>query len=788
MRNFDNWDTYKDLDGDVLHGCVQFNVRGGTTPGHIYDRDGTEIANPQLTDSLGRTALQVFVDSDVVAYFYKYIGDGSYSDYEDIPIDTSDEGKWSLQYTVESKLSGNGTIAGNSAMGVSDMDSLRSLDPEEVPTVDGLRIVCLHGYYSGGDCEPVWYVWNPQSTVADDNGSVIKYSGLLTGRWILVQPEGFCDSRHFGIFPQDSRLSGIDHTTRIVQLVNYCNSRAISPLFNGSLEYSYFIYTALNVNSRNPILVSRGTQFVDKANSQFYGDWEGNPLFVNGKTAVSSKVIRTSWNFRDAITYEDVYIDSQVAKTEFRDASVTVLFPTAGKTFVNCRIVSDGKLADNTFSNCVLKGSMFTGESISPTVDDSCTLKPRDFHGRMSLWCTLRAQQHDPVIDLEMETLDSSCSLQLDGVHFKDALFDEFVHSSAVSVGFESCRGSVTVEAAGNFIMNSEDSELVLTVTNTGEAGAGYQPAMNLVGGSVSFASLTTYLSTLGAKGTGMTGNQVVVNGNLTLEGSNVGVPLTVRGAILARMCTLNRNILHYTVAVTAQAMFESCIFGAYYTLSPSVPETVFRGGWTNCYSSVDSPIVLDRTNLVPTDSLHDYVYSGNTGGFIPYETKPTVHTFTVHHSAQQNDSDMPITPYVLTQMVLGGSDSDTNGSPNGYIWPRYNLPLFDTVRMFRIGVDSFGVNAQLTVWPASMESAGSTDEYKWNRYHDAHLAAYWKSGYEFGIMPAWNNPSDISQGVEGNPNFFKGSLSYSFNDMPSFTDYQVSMAVRYECLDRHDR
>lgn len=785
MRNFDTWDVYFDLDGNPLHGCVQFNIKDGNTVAPVYDSDGVPVANPMLTDIQGRTDIQAFLDTDVVAYFYKYVGPGRFSDVAESSIDTSDVSLWSLQYTVESQDGRTAHVTGQALMGVSTMAALRALDPDSVPVVDGLKAVTLNGYYDGGDCEPVTYVWKPNATAQDDNGGCVKPDSLLTGRWVLVTPTEHCDSRHFGIFGVDSEYDTSDWATRIVQLVNYCNSAGIRPYFRATQARPYFPYSRIVVTSRNPVDVTAGTIFVDREDSSFLGEWDGEPRFLYGNTTLRCTRAKASWNFKDVIGYDEMVLDASTPKATFTDALVTVTVPTAGKTFTDCTIVSDGKLAENTFSGCVLKGGMFTGESLSPTVDDACTIRPRDFHGRMDLWCTLRSQQHDPVLDLEMETLDSSCTLSLDGVHFKDALFDGFVHESAVSVGFESCRGSVTVEASGNFVMNSEDSELVLEVTGTGEAGTGYQPAMNLVDGSVSFASATTYLSTLGVKGTGLTGNQVVVTGGLTMEGANVGVPLTVRGAILASACTLNSNILHYTVAVTAQAMFESCVFGAYYTLTPSVAGTVFRGGWENCFSSIDSPVVLDRTNLDPVDSHHDYVYAGNTGGFIPYETAPATHMYTVHHSAQQSDSDIPTTPYVLTQMVLGGTDADTNGTPNGYIWPRYSQPLFDTVRMFRIGVDSFAVNAQFTVWPAGLESAGATDEYKWNRYHDAHLAAYWKSGYEFGIMPAWNDPADMSQGVEGNPNFFKGSLSYSFNNLPSFSDYTFTMAIRYECLEK---
>ena len=789
FRNFDNRDRYYDVNGNPLQGCLQFMVKGGSTKAPVFDRNRVPLSNPQLTDQLGRTDSQVFVDSDVVAYVYKYIGAGRFGDIVEDSIDTSDQSMWSLQYTVESTMDASSVINTDSAPGVMTMDELRALDVNEVPQTDGVKIVCLHGYYEAGDKAPVWYIWHGDVTVEDDNGSVIKADDYLSGRWILVQPESYCDSRHFGVFPQESSGEYVDHTTGITQLVNYCNSKSIKPLFNGSLSRPYFIYNFLIASSRNPIAVSNGTIFVDKQHARFYGEWEGNPRFMNGMTTLSSSVIKASWNFEDAITYNTVYLDASCQKTHFVDADVYVTTGTADKSFTRCNIVSDGHLANNSFVDCVLRGSMFTNESLSPSIDDSCIIHPKDFHGRMDLWCTLRSQQHAPVIDLEMETLDASCEISLDGVYFKDALFNGFEHYATVSVGFEGCRGSVTLHAEGNFVLTSEDSELNITFDGTGEAGVGYQPAIVAHDGSISFVNQLTYLSSLGGSGASLVGNSVLVNGDVAIDNVNIGTAITLRGALDMRYCTMNSNMLHYTVNQVAQVRMQHCNLNAYYSLNPSVPGTTVRGVWVNNYSSVDSPIVLDRTNIDPVDGNHDYVYANNSGGFIPYTTAPAMHVYTIHHSTQTGSLQPPTDPYVLTQFVLGGSDDDENGTPEGYIWPWYHEPNFDTIKMFRIGVDRFQVLAKFVAWPRTLERPGTRNEYKWNRYHDATLAAVWKSGFEWGILPFYPDPANPEPfaNFAVNPNFFAGSLSFSFNNMPSFSDYSMPMTIQYECLDKHD-
>lgn len=350
FRNFDNRDRYYDLQGKPLAGCVQFMLKDGNTVAPIFDGDMVPLSNPQLTDILGRTVNQVFIDTEVIAYMYKYMGTGTLAEEEALGIDTSDESKWSLQYTVESAAIDTRSIEGTSAAGVPDIDTLRELDVDEVPEIDGNKIVTLHGYYEAGDCEAVNYIWDNDSTLNDDNGSVIAPNNRLTGRWILVQPTEHCDSRHFGIFPQDSVDAEIDHSTRITQLISYCNTHSIKPYFNGSQAYPYFIYTSVAYNSRNTIDVSNDTQFVDKGTgNRFYGEWNGNPYFVNANTQVNSKAVRHSWHFRNYGSYTVKYIvDSTWSPVMLSHIDVELeVSPASGSQLTDCELSSNEKITNN---------------------------------------------------------------------------------------------------------------------------------------------------------------------------------------------------------------------------------------------------------------------------------------------------------------------------------------------------------------------------------------------------------------------------------------------------------
>jgi len=350
FRNFDNRDRYYDLQGKPLAGCVQFMLKDGTTVAPIFDGDMVPLSNPQLTDILGRTVNQVFIDSEVIAYMYKYMGNGTLAEEESLGIDTSDESKWALQYTVESAAIDTRSIEGTSAAGVTDIDTLREMDVDEVPEIYGHKIVTLHGYYEAGDCEAVNYVWDNESTLNDDNGSVIAPNDRLTGRWILVQPTEHCDSRHFGVFPQDSADALIDQSTRIGQLISYCNTKSIKPYFNGSQAYPYFIYNSVSYNSRNTIDVSNDTKFVDKGNgNRFFGEWNGNPYFVNANTMINSKTVRHSWHFKSYGGNTETYIvDSTWSPVRVAEIRVEIeVSPASDSSFGDCEIISNEKITRN---------------------------------------------------------------------------------------------------------------------------------------------------------------------------------------------------------------------------------------------------------------------------------------------------------------------------------------------------------------------------------------------------------------------------------------------------------
>lgn len=415
MRNFDNWNRYLDNNNKPLKGCIMFNVKDGNTVAPIYNSDGTALDNPQLTDTYGRTQHQVFIDTDVVAYFYKYIGTGEFTtlDPQDgtQDIDVNDDTKWSLQYTSENINDVLKHITSDSAMCVGTISELRALEIDNVPEVCGKKIVTLLGYNVAGDKEPVNYVWNPELTDNDDNGAVIQGPNL-TGRWVMVKPTEHCDSRHYGIFPQNT-TNFTGNTQRMEQWIAYCNASNLRPYFSANGDYKFYKYN--NLSFTIPFVdIAKDVTFLDSGTSNIWTtEFNGDPYFYNHSTNLNSKEVKTSWGAYLFINPKHVNIDSDehLYQTTYANCVVDVNV-TTGKTlafntctvnvhkaltgvcaFTSCIINSKNMLtAGSHFVNCKLREDMFYGAPYIH-VDGNCIADFDDFEHKQLMWLRIKDQQ-----------------------------------------------------------------------------------------------------------------------------------------------------------------------------------------------------------------------------------------------------------------------------------------------------------------------------------------------------------------------------------------------------------
>ena len=704
FRNFDNHDVYFDREGNPLHGAVQFNLKDGTTPANIYDSDGTPLANPQLMDVYGKTEHQVFVNSDVRAYFYKYVGEGPMASViEEEGIDLSDEANWQLLFTVESAAIDERSITGESAAGVSTMAALRAIDPYEVPVVDGNRVVTLYGYYEANDKEPVNYYFVEQSEQPDDNGAVIQPDEMRTGRWVMVQPTEHCDSRHYGVFPQDSADAEIDHTTGIEQLVSYCNFHSLRPFFNGSADYPYFIYTGLAVESLNPIDVSAGTKFVDKGtSSRFYGEWNGNPYFVNNKTNLRCATVKHSWNSRDNQGVVDYIIDTANRPAILSGVNVVMAVSPASTTHLtNCTVESVHKITNSIVLNDMeVKESWFAenydwaGLSIY-----GCTIQLKNFSSADTYIRLKNKQNEADYGDLGEQEVH-------DAIFLNNAIAENFS-------GTATCQGDAEIHNAS------------ATLTFTGAT-----PTFNAVDCWITVVPGQPFSAFALRRGQIISTSTVSVLTAARLDDVDIDAPLSILGGqLICNNCRINQAISHIGDPIVEDV--RGCSFNAQLQIRGGGTDVVVNAVWQDNVGNVADPISIDKTNLAFLDSAHSYTYSGNSGTFLPSDHAKFTATlnFTDNFvTATQNDDYVMLTKDSSDQPPSLHFRSDALYESQN---PTFNHGFSNTVNMFRIGRDVFPVRVD---WRVASTSAGNMQQLAFNV---APMSFRMLMNYSSGM--AWN-------------------------------------------------
>jgi len=487
MRNFDNWNRYLDNDNKPLHGCVMFNVKDGNTVAPIYDADGTPLDNPQITDEYGRTQHQVFVNVDVVAYFYKYIGTGNFNTIRSQDIDVNDDTLWALQYTCENINDILAHITGDSAMCVATISALRNLDINTVPEVAGIKVITLLGYDEPGDKEPVNYIWYPSLTDNDDNGSIIQGPNL-TGRWVMVKPTEHCDSRHYGIFPRNTTNFTSD-TSRIEQWIAYCNSVNLRPYFSAKGDYKYYKYN--NLSFTIPVVdIAKDVTFLDNGSSNIWStEFNGDPYFYNHNTKLNSKEVKTSWGayiyispkhvvvddndlfLNTTLSYCEVDIDVACDKVcNFINCTVNINKSfNSISAFSNCIINSKNMItAGCHFVNCKLTEDMFYGSPYIH-VDGNCIADFDDFEHKELMWLRIKEQQQQINYDWKGRLTNQN---PWEGVvdtdrwliNYKSTNADAVLKESdnAHTYLLENCAGAITLEGKAANTYRFKNCELTV--------------------------------------------------------------------------------------------------------------------------------------------------------------------------------------------------------------------------------------------------------------------------------------------------------------------------------------
>lgn len=621
LKNWDNWNKYTDNDGEILHGKISFHVKDGSSLIDVYDSEGTALPNPIFTDESGRTAEQVFLSSpEVLIRYFKYIGDTDMS--------TDAEENFVLQYTTDWSNRINISIESNGLTAVNNIASLRSLDVESIPQIDGVSIISLLGYNEPGDKEMINYYWDATSTLDDNGGSVIATSEL-TGRWIMIPPSLVCDSRHFGIFPNAAYNNIDSQSVQSYRLVTYCNTSGLSPLFQGTDELKYFYIENVTLNSINPIYVTYSTRFKCGANVIIHGDifgskttlfissdWD-NPVTVyctegysafgaDGVIIEASHIMHLNSNPVEYKTFSNlrVYIESE---------------DVVGCTFTNCEIISTKIKLANTFVKCHLIEANFTNDAnIADMVVTDCSI-PLASWPTINKWLLLRNQiSNGDYGDLQGRKLDSSSVISGHMyLSFSNATLDNVnLNSANFELKLTGCTGTATFPI-GTVELKDCDISSDITCTTA------------IITDSVC-AKVTSYMKST-------VKNSTINELDALIANAQYSTLTTVRtiGPLL-NSCVLGNVYQHLSSEMTVNIM--NCLFtGCHIFDNPSDKADgsckIINGVWTNNSTTADELIDWNglKYKFNANDQEHTYIHENNNS------KNPKIYSYYLTQHSEEN-------------------------------------------------------------------------------------------------------------------------------------------------------
>lgn len=421
MRNLDNYEQLFDNDKNFLHGKLVFCQKGTTTQEPVFAWDSEHDAYVSVTpivytDVNGRPNVQIYLaDKDYTIYVYKYIGNG------DMTLDSDDE-NWTFQYSFNNLYNVFGLdIKSNAVTLIDRMEALKETDPEDVPAVDGKRLVALGGYQTLGDCPVVYYRWSEVSTETANDVDVVSVTGITTGRWLLIntfEETGIFDVRHAGCFPKsDESLVDVTQSYALKKADTYASKFGLTLFVPSVFENDFSYYIGTNVSIYSKIWFDDGAKIVTATSLVLNDLSERNagrkyPFILhsdtnNGSIDVAGDLIHTSWfentetanpsvnyppsiNCRKKFVYDgSLGVLGSVPEFTLANMDVEILSLLENETFdlTNCKIVCEENIKSGCkFTECEIKGTffnssaMFTDNSFTDCTSDIDTWSNTDWY------------------------------------------------------------------------------------------------------------------------------------------------------------------------------------------------------------------------------------------------------------------------------------------------------------------------------------------------------------------------------------------------------------------------
>lgn len=637
FRAFDNWNSYLDNDGNLLHGKIRFCRKGTTDNIDIFDRDGNPIRNPEFTDALGRTQFQVFVnsDEDITAYFYKYVGSGEMMQTQlEFGVEEDyDPSRWAYQYSSDSLDPANRlAIDAKGAEGAATMADLRAKDPDDVASVDGVKMIWLYGYYNAGDKPPVLYVWDDAALESDDGGSVIQAtSNPGPGRWKLASTELHFDVRHFGVFGQTDKYSvDFSYTSQLANCGIFVDNAGLDAWFPDNVgNMTYYLLDGTNTFSiSGDIYCSDAVRFMCKTGTtgtriQCHELHKRTPFLFDSTVQTGTSTLVADWvniSWVGGNCVGDARIGWVIDTADFSRiiTGKEVVFNTNGSPSLqldNCLVTSHKKITGNiVISNCEIRTDWFADDyDWSKLSMSGNTILLRNCKDA-DTYVILKNKQNEPDYgDLGEQTLTG-----------KTLLPNSIVENAVFS--------GVTLQGASE-IHNVSGSVIF----------GGSSVALNAVDSFLYNQSAATVASISIRRGS-LSGSGIISHGNVYLSDVDVSATLNSTGADAEfERCRINSAVAGQYISCTGcnidavvttadsdgkvDFYFGNCKFGANgrHAITATTADSQVVGMWVGNFADSVHPIQVDMTNILGSDAAHRYVYEGNHGKFLPRHPKKSL-------------------------------------------------------------------------------------------------------------------------------------------------------------------
>lgn len=616
MRSFDQRNSYLDDELKPLVGRVTFYKLHTSEIEDILDKDGQPLANPVYTNTLGQTNVQVFLkdNTDYTISFEKYIGNGDYTDEEDID-------NWLFLYSCDNLWDVYSMQV--DCDGVYSVDTIEDLKDLR-PTILERNYVQVLGYNEIGDCGPVFYIWDSNSVENTNGGSIIGSDVTDTGRWKLVNTfDDEFDVRHFGVFGTQTRqLAETSMGSQILQAQTYANSigkKLYFPAIDNDVTWYNIQGAQAITNGKFATNVwlfdtdDNGTHYITCSNDSdvnLYGDSD----FV-----LKGDIVKTSWGKEATRVQYDptttLYFDSTVST--FRKTATNLIIQgntlITGWTFDKCVFEFVGLLYDG----CKIKNSRVTESLFATGVDynsievfDTDVLDIDDFP-TTSTYVSLKNQINSTEWDFKGRSLDSTCSLNTGvGVTIKDAVFVTGFEMRSASPVFKDCTGNVkllepvsTVTLLNSTIAFDYTGGSTLTTLSVNNSAIAF-------GKNITVTNLFAKDSTLND-----TASTYYVT-NVSVNGCELNVTISTN-----TQCIVQNSNINYPIYTGVSGFsFTKNTFNAQHIINVISADSVVNGIWNGNIGGVANPITFNIVsgNLAVAESSHNYFYEYNTGTFLP--------------------------------------------------------------------------------------------------------------------------------------------------------------------------